>query len=217
MKMINDIDEMYDINIRHYKTIKGTYNCPLCKGDYVSKETFEIHLAKKDCYDIKDLVADTLIEDVAFKWFVEVMEADKGKSIYNVAKFRKDRLFKAFIQTAIFCSQHQERRLMQYLAFMMLVKKFKRVGTAVRNMMKESNLRDFRMFLHVNDEIDDTVFVQQHLEDLKTDHHFLVRSLEKAEMSLQTLLEWDLDTIMANMPIDYKERIQRIAAAVDEG
>lgn len=206
----NDITKLYDIDIRHHQTLRGTYVCPVCGGTYANKETFTTHLGRMDCYDIEALVSNTMLEDVAFKWFVEVTEADKGRSVYNVAKFRKNRSYKTYVQATIFCIQNEEKRLMQYLAFMMLVRNYKHVGSAIRNMQKESNLREFRLYLHANDEIDDTDFSDMYREELENDHHFLIRSLERAHLSVSTLLKWDIEKIFEEMPLDYKERVQKI-------
>lgn len=215
MRLINDIDKLYDINIRHHQTLRGGYVCPVCSKPYANEETFTKHLGEKNCYDLKAVVADTMIEDGAYKWYLEVVEEDRGRSIYNVSAFRKDRRYKTFVQTFIFCTQYGESRLMQFLAYMMLIRGYKNLSSAITNMRKESNLREFRMFLQKTGDIDDTVFVDQHHEDLMCDHHFLTRSLERADLSIHTFLSWDFEQIMEDMPVDYKERIFKIARSIE--
>lgn len=215
MRLINDIDKLYDIDIRHHQTMKGGYICPVCSKPYVNDETFNTHLAKKDCYDLKALVSGTEIEEVAYRWYVEVVQDDATRSIYNVSVFRKDKRYNAFVRAVIFCNSHRETRLIQYLAYMMVVKKYKTLNGALSNMLKESNLREFWLHLQKNNLIEDDVFVDQHHEDLTHDHHFLTRSLERAELSIHTFLTWNFEKIMEDIPLDYKERIFKIARSIE--
>ena len=210
MKLLNDIDELYNVDIRHHQTLRGGYICPVCDKAYANDTTFVKHLEQKNCYDLKAVIADTAIENLAYEWYLEVIEGDAKRSIYNISTFRKDRRYKSFAQTVIFCLKNQERRLMQFLAYMMLVRNYKQLTSALSGMRKESNLREFRMYLQKTDDIDDEHFVSQYYSDLLSDHLFLVRSLERAHLSMTTFLEWDVEEIMSDMAIDYKERIQAI-------
>lgn len=210
MKLLNDIDELYNVDIRHHQTLRGGYICPVCDKTYANETTFINHLEKKSCYNLKAVIADTEIESLAYEWYLEVIEGDSKRSIYNISTFRKDRRYKSFAQTVIFCLKNQERRLIQYLAYMMLVRNYTQLGSALSNMRKESNLREFRAYLQKTDDIDDSEFVDQYYDDLVNDHLFLVRSLERAHLSMKTFLEWDVEEIMSEMAIDYKDRIQAI-------
>lgn len=210
MKLLNDIDELYNVDIRHHQTLRGGYICPVCDKSYANETTFIKHLEQKSCYNLKSVIADTEIENLAYEWYLEVIEGDAKRATYNVSTFRKDRRYKSFAQTVIFCLKNQERRLIQFLAYMMLVRNYKQLGSALSNMRKESNLREFRMYLQKTDDIDDEQFVSQYYEDLISDHLFLVRSLERAHLSIHTFMEWDVEEIMTEMAIDYKERIQTI-------
>lgn len=214
MRLINDIDRLYDINIRHHQTMKGGYVCPVCSKPYVNEDTFTKHLGEKNCYDLKALVSGTETEEMAYRWYVEIVEEDSQRSIYNVSAFRKDKRYNAIVRAVIFCNSHRERRLMQYLAYMMITKKYKTLNGALSNMLKESNLRGFWSHLQAHSLVEDEVFVDQHKDELINDHHFLTRSLERAELSMHTFMSWDFENIMSTMPIEYKERIQKIAKEI---
>lgn len=211
MTMLNDLDKIYDIDISKCRSLKGGYICPVCNGAYKTESTFEKHLSQQSCYNIETLVKDSDVEREAFKWYKEIKEASSNLSVYNLATFRKDRLYKSIIQTVVFCLKNSEDRFMKYLAFMMLEKNYKTVNGALSNMRKESNLRDYRMHLQKTDDIDDELFVSQQYDNLMADQQFLVRSLEKALLSIHTFVTWDVESIMNDMPIEYKERIKCIA------
>lgn len=217
MQILNDIDKLYEITPSHHKTMKGGYICPICNNPYVTEDGFVKHLAKKDCYDIKALVKGTSLEDTAYKWYVEVKESESGRAVYNINTFRKDRLFASYIKTVIYCIQNDETRFMKYLAYMMLVKNYKTVGGAMKAMLKVVHLREYRLYLQKVNDIEDDAFIERYHDDLIDDQQFLVRSLEKAHLSIHTFMEVGMTMLLEDMPIDYKDRIMAIVDHVKGG
>ena len=99
-----------------------------------------------------------------------------------------------------------------------MVKTLNGIMTYAKN---ENNLKDFRCFCRINHEIliNSKPYLRKYEDELKADSLFLVRSLEKALISIHYLLnntDWFTDSFVESLPLEYRDRIMAIVDEVCE-
>lgn len=212
LKTINDIELLYDQPIIEQN---GQYLCPVCNKSYKTIRGAENHMAAKDCYKVKDMFRNTVYEESALE-FMNCLSS--GRITVNI--FRKSKMYAPLVRFMVSCSLHQVKSPDVFFDFVDQIKGDRKKSTmwVLSQCMKETVIRDYRLFLQKNDHLIDTKrFLDKYRRELVDDPRFLIRSIEKAHVGITTVLnsgDAELLEALDNLPTDYYNRLGTIYDAI---
>jgi len=214
IKTINDVESLYDQPVVESN---GDYFCPVCDKKYKTILGVENHMKSKDCYKVKDMFKGTLYEESAHEFMNCLSSGTIGINI-----FRKSKMYAPLIRFMVLCSLHQVKSPDLYFDFVDQIKgnRKKSVRWVLSQCMKETMIREYRLFLQKNDHLIDTnKFLDKYRGELVEDPRFLIRSIEKSHIGIITILaskDTELLEAMDNLPTDYYNRLGAIYDAITQ-
>jgi len=210
LKVLNNIEQLYE---QPLIKLDNEWQCPVCKKIYKSEKRAKTHLEKQTCVTYQSLLKDTLLEIKIYNMYKLLIAAYNPHAKISLRSFRKSRYYKAVSKFVMFCALHEIKDLIKYLEWINWKKEIHHMNSLLSTAIKESTLREYRLYCQTTDEIDSDPFYERYGDSLKTDPHFLTRSIEKALVSVSYLAfkeEFDFEKTMENLPIDYKNRVKEI-------
>jgi hypothetical protein len=120
-----------------------------------------------------------------------------------------------------FASIHElKERSDDYLDWLIQYKNFSNINGLLSNAIKESFLREFRLFLqkHGDVMIDSSKFYDRYAEDLLNDADFFIRSIEKGHIWIGYFndVDFPIEDVYNGLPIDYQIRFDKILDAIEK-
>lgn len=215
---INDVDRLYVDALIEYAD--GTFECRVCGKKAKRKQTIESHIDEKDCYSFVDMFSGTANELKAFNLYKALIAELHSNSRISIPIFRRSSHYRGTLKAVLFGNIHKMGdRLYEYAQWMMQFKEIRGYNAVVKYMLNEENLREFRSFCrkHSDVMIDSKRFYARYRDDLISDVHFFIRSLERADIALKFVLdmvdkdEFPLDNILDRLPNDYILRLEELA------
>ena len=208
LKIINEVEELYNQPITK---IGDFHVCPVCGKKAKRYATIVSHMEEQDCHDISDLLINTMHEERAFNFF------KKTNEIKSLVIFRKHILYKTYLSFVLWCSMNSVEPEL-YLAYVCNTKNISDIK-AMKYSKKPNILKDFRVYLHKNDYLIDSVaFIRKNKELLLSDPLFFTRSIETAKLSINACIDDnELNDAITTLPFDYYERIEQLFCEVTTG
>jgi len=215
IKMMNDVAEVYE---QEPKIIDGKRVCPACGKMFKTESGYKSHIAKRECFNYLTLVKDTLLEVRIYDTYKKLIAALNPKARSSLTKFRKSKYYNPIARFVLFCIVHEIKDQDLYLEWINQKLKATTINAILSKGIKETNLRNFRLFLQVNeDNIKSKEYYERYEKDLKSDANFLTRSLEKSLISFKYLAErqdFYFEQTMESLPIDYQHRLASLMEEV---
>jgi len=216
IKTINDLDKLYDAGVKEYN---GMFVCPVCEKEYKTKKGAESHVSKRDCYDLQDMFKSTQMELMAYGVYKELIMAASPNANMDIRTYRKSPYYNGTIRFVLFSNINEIAEQKQaYLTWLNEFKNCSNINSMLSAAIKESNLREFRLFLQKFPQfIESETYYKRHYDKLVSDGQFFIRSLEKAKVSLQFILnapDFPFEQVMESMDADYQIRFEELANRV---
>lgn len=216
VKTINDIEDVYNQDIIEEN---GKFVCPVCSKSYKRKSSAEKHLAKEDCLSLLDMFKNTTTEIKAYTHYKFLVGSVNPNATVSLQIFKKSPAYNGCIRLTLFLMYHEMLNLFEtYVQWLVEFKRSQTIHAILSVGVKESVLADFRVFLHIYPQfIDNDKFYRSYREDLIEDSEFLVRSLEKAKISMKYLLsqeDFPFEEVMQKMEPGYQIRVEELAEKV---
>jgi hypothetical protein len=126
--------------------------------------------------------------------------------------FRKNRMYKGSLRFVVTCYSWEIKDMGLYYSFIMSETGRENPSYIFKVSMDEKTVRKYREFLHQNPSkfIGDE-FLETHREQLLQDSLFLVRSVEKAHVSMESVMgDPDFCDMVEDVPYEYFERLETI-------
>lgn len=215
LKTLNDIDSVYDKGLKHLKN--KLMVCPMCEKSYSSEHAAKKHLDARSCHRMQDVIAGTVHETKAYAMYKVIISSMKPDAQISLNTFRKSPLYNPIARFTMFCSLHSIFDADVYLAWLNEVKGIENVNTVLKEGVREDNLREFRLFAQKYNIIPSEKIYNAYREDLLNDDDYLVRCIEKAQISLAFLAsqeDFPFSERFDGLPLDYQNRIRDIAEAI---
>lgn len=212
--MMNDIQKIYEGKEITYAPKTGVYTCPVCKKSFKREANANTHLSKQECYDIKDIVRGTEREKDALTLFKSMMAVIAPRARTNIYSFRKNKLYKPVVRFSLTCSYYNIKNPELYYAWVRDVKDIALPNAILSRAATENSVTEFREWLMQNpDYIQSARFIARQPDDYMEDAHYLLRSFEKAHLSLKYFLQYygiSFDELY-NAMSDYPEHQMRLS------
>jgi hypothetical protein len=209
---INDIDHLYDDALIEHSD--GTFECKICGKTAKRRATIESHIDEKDCYNFIDMFQGTHNEVKAYKLYQAIIAELHPNSRVSIPIFRRSSHYRGTLKAVLFGNIHKLGSMLEeYARWMMDIKQIRGYNAVVKYLCNEENLREFRQFCRQNSDImiNSTQFYARYRDDLITDIHFFIRSLERAEIGLKFIInqkDFPLDDAIELLPADYAIRLE---------
>lgn len=189
VKLYNDVSKLYE---QPYMELGDEFICPVCSKRYKTKKGIENHLARQDCHTAQDLFRNTTSEKYIYDCYKDLIEQGYIRGSTSLAVFRKSRSYKPLAKLLIYWSRNKMRMdLLPFYAFY-CVQTLKGDNHIVKLYSATSDdlLREFRKKLATDfrDLIDSERFYNENEERLKEDLSFMIRSLERADITINYLM-----------------------------
>lgn len=184
----------------------GKFKCNVCGKEYARQSTYTKHIQAQDCFNFSDLFKGTSIEDDGFFMFRELMSVFNPKCRVSMMYFRKAKIYNSVLRLILRCIQMEVTNPGDYVSWAYKKNKPKQAQQLLSYLNYDTSVYSFRRHLIANPNlIDSKSFFSRYGDDLKKDHLFLLRSLQKGHISIQYLMElpvnvFDFDGIVSTMP-----------------
>ena len=218
IKPTNDIDKLYDSGL--IENDDGTFSCPVCNKVYKRRKSAEEHLESRDCFSLLDMFKDTANEMKGYGLYKGLILSANPKARTTINTFRKSKYYNSVMRYVSFAGIHElKERTSEYLDWLIEFKNFSNINGLLSNAIKESFLREFRLFLqkHGHIMIDSAKFYDRYNEDLSEDSHFFIRSIEKGHIWIGYFgeVDFDIDGVYDSLPADYQIRFDKILKEIE--
>ncbi|MDA3806866.1 MAG: hypothetical protein PF440_03045 [Thiomicrorhabdus sp.] len=215
IKVTNDIDKLYDSGSKSHAD--GTFSCPVCDKVYKTEKGITGHMTKRDCFSLLSIFKNTINETKGYAIYKQLIVAYKPTANVMINTFRKSPFYNGTLRFVAFSAIHGVD--FDMLVWLHEYKKCNQINKILSEAIKESNLKEFRMFLQLNGEIliDNGVFYGRYRDDMIEDEDYLVRSLEKAHISLAYLAnkkDFPFDDVVSKLSYGYRMRFEQIVLDV---
>lgn len=208
-KLFNDLDTIYSEGMG--KTlISGGYQCPVCNLKYKTETGIDKHIAKRSCHNYRHLFAGTLPEDEFYVLYKDVAD------IYSLPKMSRNVFLKSPIYTMIakfyvFCLNKFVGNVSDYITFLIREKRYPKPFQVFNFGKKESLVRLFRKDKanRVSPKNpDNEIFFNRNEELIRNDVVFVLRALERGDISYKYLFtKIDMDGFVNRMNDIHKNRL----------
>lgn len=215
IKTMNDVGALYEKGMKKLKN--GLLVCPVCEKSYRCELSANKHLNARNCHKMQDLVKGTLHETKGYAMYQLLVSNLNPSAKLSLQTFQKSPMYNPVMRFTMFCSLHSVFDCDVYLSWLNEVKGLEQVNTILKEGIREDNLREFRIFAQKHSLMPSEKIYDAYREDLLTDDEYLVRCIEKAQISLKFLAsreDFPFEERLANLPIDYQIRITEIAEAI---
>lgn len=174
----NDIDMLYS-----KCDIENSLECCVCKKTFKTKNRLISHITKKNCYSYQDVFADTEIESYVYTNIFKVFYKAKN-GICSINKFRTSKFYKTIIDLCMFCRRNRVD-INEYINFG--IDNYYLGGNPFilfYRLNKESTLKEFYKKRIPQSE----TFIDSNKERLHKDKNFLIRSLERGDITIDKVI-----------------------------
>lgn len=207
LSVVNEITQLYE---KPPIKTKSGFDCPVCGKNYKTEKGITKHMSEQDCYSIKHVFNGTIIESNALILFEEIMG-----NTSNLFVFRRSKLYAGIMKFVVFCMMNEVKEVGTYYAYINECHPKFRSKSHAHTLSfgrKETTLREFRDFLQKNPIFIDTdKFISRYKNDLIEDPKFLIRSIEKAHVSIMTIIQdRELSKAIDDLPIGYYQRLEEL-------
>lgn len=198
MKIFNDIDTMYS---KTFYYDGKTYKCTVCNKKFKSESGVLRHLDKRNCHSERNIFKDTLSEKWIFEIYQMLLKINAPNAHVTLSQFRKKKEFTAIARFFFFCHSRGLHHPMDYMQFVLETYKWKFPVQAVYKAVDENVFIEYRKYRMKNgtcDEINEQFILIN--ENRLYDHDFMLLSLERGEVSYNTLSRYiDMDEFIDTM------------------
>lgn len=185
---------------------KDGFQCPVCKKVLKTENGMAKHMAKQDCYSFSAIFGGTRIEDDAW----ELMRA-AGVRFMSRKAFRASKVYSSAVRFVIYCNKNKVDQIGAFYSWIETTLKTDKVNFVLSRIKNDDALLKFRVFLLKNPSLIDETFAKKHHSDLIEDPNFFIRSLEKAQISFETIFKSDeLSEFASNLQGDYAIRMEAL-------
>lgn len=211
--IMNDIEELYNQTI--IVTKDNEYECPVCGKIAKKIQTIETHMEKMDCFSYRDVFEDTETEKRAFRLYNNNFSKQDGVRKLPINVFRKSPIYSQCVKFVTFCTVHEIHKPEFYYEYISEQNTHRPLNYVLKVALDEKNVKLYRKFLLMNHVLIDNKFMNTNMDHLSTDPLFLTRSIEKAHISFEQVLNnEELTQVMVDLPFDYAERLETLYGEV---
>lgn len=180
MKLFNTLDEIY--SGEPYASPYG-YRCPVCSKDFRTVKGVERHFAKRNCHKLTRVFKNTEGENTIYSLYRKLCRAEK-RFPYKLENFRDTRFYTIIGKFVLFCYSNTITDMEEYLFFVIRSSNPDQLIKGAVFATNERMLKRYREWKihHVTDD-QSRRFYNLHSQLLKTDINFVLRALEKGEIS----------------------------------
>lgn len=205
--LYNSLDKIYKNGITEEA---GEFICTVCGKKYKRESTANNHIEKMNCHTMKNIFQDTKAEGVMYDIFISLL-AIEGKRCLSMKKFRTSKLYTPIAKFMLFCNTHKIQNQYEYLTFVLENTYWKFINAGVNNTLKESSLVEYRLYKVKNENEYSEKFYNSNSERLHTDTSFVLRSLERGDISYSYLFTcMDFDKFVDRLSGTEIERLEQI-------
>lgn len=184
---MNEISEIYTHQTFEVG-LDGKHLCPICGKKYKKIETLKKHYEEKSCHSAVDIFKDTQTEFLMLNVFVVLCFREKEKSVVSMGSFRKSKYYSRVAEFFVFCRKNNIKSWENYMEYCSQYYNGNMNGF-LSYLIKESTLTLYYHWRRGNiTEEASTRFLQENFSELKDNFNFLVRSIERGEMTLETAI-----------------------------
>ena len=216
-KVFNNIKDLYEQE--YTKNDQGKFVCPVCGKVYKTEKAIQKHMNRQDCFTYLSLLKDTMTEVKVYTLYKNLVEAFNPKARVSFTRFRKSKQYKPCARFILFCHSNEVKEIETYIEWLSWSKNCSNMSSILSTGVKETVLREFRIHQQVTEDIKSQTFYERYKDDLKTDAHFLTRSIEKSHISvtyLATKEDFNFEETLQNLPVDYQQRIESLIQQIIE-
>ena len=215
LKKHNDIDQLYEEDV-YYSELKEKYICPVCGKGFQSEKGAKNHKDRRNCFNAVSLFKNTLTENKMFRIYKTFLDKGTYVSRYenvSIKNFRKEPVYKPLAKFVHFCYKNKISSMEEYFYFIYYSNKTYSVKNTLEKGITNKWLRKFRKWLKENPElIDSDRFIEANYNKLKKDANFLIRSLQRSDVSLFRLMDYiDIEEV----PM-HKQQLKDLKEVINE-
>lgn len=207
----NSIEQIYSKGIIEND---DTFECSVCGKTYKRESSAIKHFEAMNCHSYRNIFDGTEAENNMYNLFVSLL-AIEGKRCISRAKFQKSKLYTPIAKFMLFCHKHKIQDQGDYLTYVLENTYWKTVGMGLSNAIKDSSLKEYRKhkvkFFNQHSE----KFFNMNKERILTDTSFVLRSLERGDISHEYLFKQiDFDEFINMLSGVEIERLERYLIGV---
>ncbi|MBG24083.1 MAG: hypothetical protein CMF22_11610 [Idiomarinaceae bacterium] len=221
MKNLNEFKEISEIFegkelIHHSDT---DFECPVCGKHYKTEKGAIKHLSSRSCAKKQDIFGGSMYESNAFIMYTNIVHDMKPNARVTIKTFRKSPMYGLVIDFVLSTSLFEIKDRGLYFSYLRDIRDL-HPNSALKAGTEETNAREFRTFLQVYPKyVDSAKFFGQYGDDLIEDDEFLVRSIEKSDITLRWLMDCrkhNFEKMLDELPIGLSMRIDAVVTAMSE-
>lgn len=221
MKLINEFKEIAEIfegkELIHHG--EKDVECPVCGKHYKTVSGAQKHLDAQSCAKKQDIFANSAYETNAFILYTNIVHEMKPTARVTIKTFRKSPMYGLVIDFVLSTSIFEIKDRGLYFSYLRDIRDL-HPNSVLKAGTEEKNAREFRTFQQLYPKyIDSAKFFDQYGEDLIEDDEFLVRSIEKSDISIKWLLsnrKHNFEKMIDSLPIGLSMRIDTVINSMAE-
>jgi hypothetical protein len=203
----NSFEQIYSKGLVHHN---DTIECSVCGKTYKRESTATTHFNKQNCHTYRNVFENTEAENTMYQIFVSLL-AIEGKRCVSRSKFEKSRLYSPIARFMLHCNKNKIMDQGDYLSYVLESTYWKTVNMGVLNALKDSSLKEYRSRRVKNSGKNDEKFFNTNKIRLVTDTTFVLRSLERGDISYEYLFDKiGVDTFLNKLNNVEIERLERL-------
>lgn len=190
--------------------------CSVCGKTYKTEANAKKHFEQMNCHTYKNIFDGTEAENMMYEIFVSLL-AIENKRCISRAKFPKSKLYTPIAKFMLFCNKHKIQDHGDYLSYVLGNTYWKHLNVGLHNAVKDSVLKDYRKYKIKNFNKNSEKFFNTNKEQIEQDTSFVLRSLERGDISYEYLFSViDFDEFVNMLSGIEIERLERFLVNVNE-
>jgi len=223
VKHFNEIDKIYREGLIYNS---NGITCSVCNKVYKTKNNTiaKGHIDKRNCHSYYDVFKKTNTEEILYDIYVRLCAAQYQKFgkkilILSFIKFRNTQKYNQAAKLYMFCFDNKIRDILDYVDYVVDNTRWMYDNQFISNGMKDSVLIKYRKTKRtVFDKVLDEKFYNEYHDRLFVDTSFLLRSLERGDISYKYLFEKNpFDNVIDKMNPTEKYRLEKFLLEVSDG
>lgn len=207
----NSLEKIYENGLIYNK---DNIECSVCGKKYKRESTALKHFEKANCHTLQNVFKDTEAENVMYDIFISLL-AIEGKRCVSRVKFSKSRLYNPIAKFMLFCNTNKVMNHGDYLSYVLENTYWNHVSTGIGNALKDSVLKEYREHKKRNLNVDNEKFYNSNKIRLVTDTTFVLRSLERGDISHDYLFDKiGFDTFVNKLNSIEIERLEKFLIGI---
>lgn len=215
MKWINDIEPIYSRGIEERN---GLYVCTVCGKKYKQSKRANTHIEKRNCHSYYQLLKNTLTEELMYKLYTSILNELNNKSYVSLDLFRKKKnIYNALARYVTYTQRHSltNDHVINYFLYVYF-NKASNITQASNYAANTNILKEFREFMIKNPElINSEEFFDKNKDKMLNDTSFVVRSIERGEVSVFFVIENLGDEFIEGLSTFEEKRVQDTLSIVE--